>query len=180
MAAIELNTAEVDTLNKANNLTDGTFEFALREGVNEPGPALLVAPMTGYSGFADDLKQVIKGSWLSLMSAMMKGSPWVAAAFQGLWTQWADTNYDTVSYRKDGMNTVWLKGLARSNANGVGTAIFILPVGFRPLKHRLFASVANAVFCSIQVSSNGQVIVQGGPTIDTYFSLDGISFPAEQ
>ena len=64
----------------------------------------------------------------------------------------------------------------------VSTAIFVLPVGFRPSRDCSFVipSRTNAsVFCRADIGVTGNVIIHFSSTGDNWLDLSGIFFQAE-
>jgi len=76
------------------------------------------------------------------------------------------------AYIKDQLGYVHLRGLA--NGGTVGQAIFTLPVGFRPYASCIYPVISNGVFGSLNVNSDGTVVLNAGSNM--YVSLDGITF----
>jgi hypothetical protein len=94
---------------------------------------------------------------------------------------WANTSsldiYERTSFRKDQFGVVHLRGVAHTAANAVGSAMFTLPAGYRPLKHRMFSVASSDGGGAIDVESTGIVWVYS-ITDDRNVSLDGVSFVA--
>lgn len=105
---------------------------------------------------------------------------WNTPTFQNSWVNFG-SGFSAAAYKKDNMGTVHLKGVVKSGT--VGTDIFTLPAGYRPAESRMFRTITNTgvgndVIGRADIYGNGEVKhIQGG---NTYFVLDGISFPAEQ
>ena len=99
-----------------------------------------------------------------------------APTFQGSWTNYDATNYSTCAFRKDGENFVYLKGTITGGAEN--TNIFRLPAGYRPSRILMFDPYGGTFNSSIAVDSAGYV--KKGPNYNTFASLDGIVFHAEQ
>ena len=155
---------------------DNAFGFGVRNSALQEIAGLLA----GYTGFSTDLKKLVKSTFLEIFASMLKGTDYVAPSFSGTWTDFGDASFPVLGYRKDGMNMVMLRGRARSNGNNIGNSIFTLPSAYRPSKNKIFACIADNVICSIQIGSDGTVTPLAGPTSDTWFSLEGIIFNAEQ
>lgn len=83
---------------------------------------------------------------------------------------WTLTN---VSYYRDSFGVVHVEGLAASGS--VGTACFVLPVGFRPAIGMIKPTVANNAFAYATVGANGNVLLSVS-NVSHY--LDAISFKA--
>ncbi|HXI18410.1 MAG TPA: hypothetical protein VNM48_18765 [Chloroflexota bacterium] len=84
--------------------------------------------------------------------------------------------YPAASYLKDTTNRVWLKGTVKTGT--VPSAVFTLPVGFRPLDLLLFPTVTGAtnLHGALRVTSDGNVVVLAGD--NALFAMNGISFLA--
>lgn len=132
------------------------------------GVALAVGDVVSVAIFGNDL--IILG----VVATIPVPTP-TAVTFAGAWVNFA-AGLHTVAYYKDGGGRVHLRGAAKSGT--IGTTIFTLPVGYRPTAVLLFPVVSNDAFGFARVESDGDVLAQGGSNV--YFSLDGISFRAEQ
>ncbi len=74
---------------------------------------------------------------------------------------------------------VYLGGLIRkTSAIATGDVMLTLPVGYRPLKQRLFTVTTEAGIVRVDVAANGNVIYNGiaHNGVQNWVSLDGISF----
>jgi len=79
-----------------------------------------------------------------------------------------------IGYYKDSLGIVHIRGLMIGT---IGSTIFTLPIGYRPLFANLIVVYSNGLGrCDIQ--PDGSVQAQSGT--NAYFSLDNISFRAEQ
>ena len=88
---------------------------------------------------------------------------WINVTYTNSWVDY-DTTYGGAQYMKDSLGFVHIRGLVK-NGSAANAAIFTLPVGYRPNKQCLFASVANAALCRIDVSAVGVVnAASGGST----------------
>ena len=85
----------------------------------------------------------------------------------------ADTPF---GYYKDDMGRVWFKGGLKSGT--IGSAACILMVGFRPSQTLTFVVISNGAIGKLTIDSLGNLIPVSGSNVS--FSLDGISFRAEQ
>lgn len=92
--------------------------------------------------------------------------------------------YNVPGYSIDGFGRVFIRGLLVGAGLTVGSTIFTLPVGFRPVNQSVFtgagASTSGSGVWRIDVLAGGQVQVSsalsaaGNPV--NYLSLDSISF----
>jgi hypothetical protein len=137
-----------------------------------------------WHAFADSTGAVVWGWDGSKLKLAAAGGEWVNLTMNGVWTSWdGGTNWNLAGYRKAPDGFVHLRGLIRSNGSGLGSSAATLPVGFRPAKYHYFAQPASgAYFAGWYVQPDGQITLQHLSTTmgDTYFSLAGITFPAEQ
>lgn len=97
--------------------------------------------------------------------------PWQAVTYLNAWTSYGST-YAPAGYRKDSQGRVHLRGLVASGT--IGTAIFSLPVGYRPVYRVLFVTISNSAIARCDVDTNGDVIAYNGS--NAWFALDGLSF----
>ena len=97
-------------------------------------------------------------------------------AFLNGWLNY-DVTYNSAAFRKDALGYVHLKGLVRSG--GVGSDIFVLPVGYRPALRAIFAGLnaSNNAVGRIDVLPTGNISPQ--LTSNSWVSLEGITFKAE-
>lgn len=97
-------------------------------------------------------------------------------AFQNSWANYGGGGgFAPAAFRRRG-GVVRLKGLVASGT--VGSAVFTLPTGYRPLERRMFSSIGNTAVARIDVDAAGNVIIVTGSNVWT--TLEGIAFDAEQ
>jgi hypothetical protein len=72
------------------------------------------------------------------------------------WVNYDTTVWQGARYRKLSNGMVTIQGLVK-NGTGPPSDIFFLPVGYRPAKNLLFASIGNNVFARVDVYSTGSV-----------------------
>jgi hypothetical protein len=101
--------------------------------------------------------------------------PWTAPSFLNGWLNYGN-GYNPAGYFKDSMGMVHLRGLVKSGT--MNAAIFNLPAGYRPAYRNLFVNQSNGAIGRPDVTTVGDVIPAAGS--NAWFSLDGISFRAEQ
>jgi hypothetical protein len=91
---------------------------------------------------------------------------WTAPALTATWTN-TGGGFSIVAYRIAG-NTVYLRG--RCSGGGVGTQIFILPVGYRPINGQVaMGGAGNSAFASVGVSTAG-VVAHAAGAVDVNLS----------
>lgn len=101
--------------------------------------------------------------------AVGAGAP--AAAFQNSWVNSAG-GFTPARYWFDREGNVCIEGSVKSGT--LNTAIFTLPVGYRPQTQMAFAVDANGTHGLIYVNTNGTVVPNVGSATQT--NLDGIRF----
>ncbi|MCK9273006.1 hypothetical protein M0P65_05660 [Candidatus Gracilibacteria bacterium] len=85
----------------------------------------------------------------------------------------------TAGYYKDGLGIVHLKGLVKNGT--ILQNIFVLPIGYRPLEQLIYStdsSTGTYVIGRVDVKTDGSIYPYTGG--NSWFSLDGLSFRAEQ
>ena len=88
-------------------------------------------------------------------------SGWITATLLNNYTHYDTTQYGPVRYRKIG-NIVNIQGITTQNA--ANSAIFQLPVGFRP-PTQIILAVHNANnFARLDIKQNGEVFPQTAPS----------------
>jgi len=92
-------------------------------------------------------------------------------AFQNGWVNYGG-GFATAAFRKNALGWMHLKGMIKSGT--IGSAAFVLPVGYRSPTHIYFACVSNGAFGDALILTSGNVIPQVGN--NTWFSLNGITF----
>jgi hypothetical protein len=120
-----------------------------------------------------------RSNWdaLGVVDPILVGSPSSGAPpFRGTWVA-----YDAraPAFWRDTEGIVHLEGLAKSGA--IGTEIFVLPDGFRPINDPqnvglVFPVVSNSAFGMIQVFRDGRVYAGAGSSL--WITLYGIYFRA--
>lgn len=91
---------------------------------------------------------------------------------------WVDYNTGTrrAGFRKESNQVVRLYGMIKNGT--VGSAAFTLPVGYRPVGPLLCSTMSGSAAGRVDVLTNGQV-TPIGPSVNSWVSLDGITFLAE-
>jgi microcompartment protein CcmK/EutM len=107
---------------------------------------------------------------------------WTGASFATNWQDYS-VSYQPVSYFKDSLGLVHLRGLAKCTTGTTpGTTIFTLPVGYRPAKIEMFAvrsnDAAGVDSCRLDVNAVGAVSTSTDftPASSAWISLSGILF----
>lgn len=96
-------------------------------------------------------------------------------AFENSWENYS-TGWVSASFRKHG-SRVEVRGLVKQDPPVVGSVIFTLPSGYRPIKEHLFSSVSGSTDqCRVRVSPAGEVRTTGA--IPDYVGLN-LSFDVD-
>lgn len=89
-------------------------------------------------------------------------------AFSGTWANF-DGGYQTLRYRKAG-DIVRVEGLVK---NGVlGTTVFVLPVGYRPIARHVFPVVISDALGRVDAQADGTVNHVVGGAAATYLGIE--------
>jgi hypothetical protein len=128
----------------------------------------------GHEFIANEILRVIglphdKGSCKGI------GRP-LTPTFQNAWVNFGST-YEPVSFYKDKEGIVHLQGLMKNGSTVAYSAIFVLPLGWRPAATQIFTVNANHAFGEIEIRADGQVQV-GNAITNTLVSFSGVSFKA--
>lgn len=99
---------------------------------------------------------------------------WITPTLQNGWVA-LSAGHSQPKYRKDQFGVVHLKGVVVTGT--INTAIFTLPVGYRPALASMFAVLINNVFGKVSIENDGRVIPNTGST-GHFVSIDGLEFPA--
>ena len=99
---------------------------------------------------------------------------WIAPTFQNSWVNYG-SGYNNAAYCKDAMGFVHLRGLVKDGTDN--SAIFTLPVGYRPAYQELFCVISNGVVGQVDVRTDG-VVTASNPSDPEWITLDGITFYA--
>lgn len=148
------------------------------DGATTIAQTLTVKSTTHMTGATMDSGFITNGA-LSSSSVSTDSGSWTAVTFQNSWTNYSTPTWAPAAYYKDAMGFVHLKGLI---ANGtLGSTAFTLPAGFRPANARLFGPITGGnTIGRIDINTNGTVVIQNVGTPQTWVTLEGITFQAEQ
>jgi len=117
------------------------------------------------------LKQTIEqlNGDLKKAQSIEKFSPTLLGKWRNFAEDWSEVEWGVCEYYKIN-NVVFLSGAI---ADGTGD-IFVLPAGYRPSSHSMFAATSSSGFRRVDVYTNGRVVTFGNAT--DHLSLNGISF----
>lgn len=100
---------------------------------------------------------------------------WISPTLGNSWVNFGGS-YTTAGYYKDSNGIVRMRGVIKNGT--ISTAIFTLPVGYRPTLTHYFISVGGSGLAAVLVDASG--VVQVGAYIasgtNAYVSLDQITF----
>jgi hypothetical protein len=149
----------------------------------------------GYMGLGYDLDRsgdpyVTKDFWeytsnitsLSIngnlsIGGFLSSPAFIAPTLLNSWVNFG-SGYSTAGYYKDKESVVHLKGLIKSGTTIQNTQLFVLPFGYHPSETLVFTVASgDGTFGRINITPLGYVQFYSGT--NTYLSLDGISFRAE-
>lgn len=117
--------------------------------------------------------------------ARKKQVPWIAPTLLNGWVNYGGADQD-VGYRKNEFGIVEIRGLIKDGSAVNGTTLFILPIGYRPLKNKNFSiwardsSGTNYIPARIFIAPDGRVALMNANGYNGWVSFDGIFFDAEQ
>jgi hypothetical protein len=146
------------------------------DGMDAAGPKLYPY-LSSYRPFANDRVMIVQGVVIGKIDNS-GASPWIAPTLLNSWVNYDPSYWSPAGYMKDSSGIVHLRGLVKSGT--VGSWIFVLPSGFRPARAAMFSVIdGNNAICRCDVHPDGAV-VPATMTGNGYYSLDGITFLAEQ
>lgn len=115
--------------------------------------------------------------WIDQGVAIASGvATWTNATYLNSWVSYDTTNFAPARYWKDADGIVHLQGLMKNGT--IGATVFTLPAGYRPKYKMMYATASLSALGRCDVQTDGSVVATKGN--NGWFSLDGISFPAEQ
>lgn len=137
-------------------------------------PRLSQIGQSGATGGQSPVWNATTGQWEPATPAGSSDTGWLAPVFTNGWTSYA-APFGPVGYRK--LNgVVFLRGLAQTGT--LNTAIFTLPVGYRPTLNLRIPAIAADAFAQTAINATGEV-VQLTASSNTWHSVM-CSFIADQ
>lgn len=127
---------------------------------------------------AFDLLYVPLREVLRFLQPWVQAEKWKPIDMLNSWVNFS-TAFNSAQYRKDPQGRVYLRGLVKRTVAGyVGVPICALPVGYRPTKTCMFATVGNNKHTRLDVDKGGVVTVaiSDSATPEAFLSLDVVSF----
>ncbi len=116
-------------------------------------------------------------TWFQKLYEYVVGTPWYPLPLSNSWAP--NTVLQTARYRKY-CGVVEVQGRIKDGTLTNGTVVATLPVGFRPVDGLVFCQMnsgGTAVYT--RVNSNGEIVIYYADN-NTWLTLSGISFKAEQ
>lgn len=105
------------------------------------------------------------------------GEPWKALSLLNGWTVYSATPN---GYYKDPNGIVRVKGEIQAGTTTIGTNIFVLPAGYRPLERKFFPVLFSTGVGAVALYPDGSVRVETALTASVILhSLNAIIFRAE-
>lgn len=139
-------------------------------------PALPMAPESNYDrALQRALTDILRPLLRKVNAVDTSDGGYVAPTLLNGWKEWGD-GYNPAGYMLDGLGFVHLRGLIKLGT--MHSPAFQLPPGFRPAYDEYMATIACHAFAAVTTTSAGNVIPREG--VNTWFSLDGITFKAAQ
>ncbi|RFS16920.1 hypothetical protein [Emticicia sp. C21] len=112
------------------------------------------------------------------IGGLLNSPDFIAPTLLNSWVNFG-SGYSTVGYYKDKESVVHLKGFIKGGTTTQNTVLFTLPFGYHPSETRVFTVASgDGTFGRVNITSLGSVQFYSG--VNTYLSLDGISFRAEE
>lgn len=129
---------------------------------------LLIAFVNGDTAYEDHLKFIPTGGTFHV---------WTGLPFVNSWVNYSN-EYNPGGYYRDGDGIVRLRGLIKS---GTASTICTLPSGYRP-GYRILTNghTSSYTACRVDITTGGEITLQHSTYSNTWVSLDGIHFKAEQ
>lgn len=106
---------------------------------------------------------------------------WIALTLLNGWVNFdtAAGGLATAAYRRVN-GVVYLRGTIKNGSLTSGTALFVLPEGFRPASMLRFMLLSNVAIAVAHLSNTGSIVFSGAAPSNASLSLDTIRFVAEQ
>lgn len=139
-------------------------------------PALPMSPESAYDrALQRALTDILRPLLRKVNALTTADAEYTAPTLLNGWVDFG-AGYNPAGYMLDGLGFVHLRGLIKLGA--MYSPAFQLPPGFRPAYDEYMATIAGNAFASVTTTSAGDVIPWDG--VNTWFSLDGITFKASQ
>jgi len=133
---------------------------------------------------------VISYSYNTLVSNSTYSSPteedWHTSTLLNGWVNYNADYFQSAGYYKDSTGIVHLKGLIKDGTSSGNAVIFNLPVGYRPNRSLVFSSICCAsngstfAIVVLEINASGDLYFGSIIPYNTWVTLDGLSFRAEQ
>lgn len=115
---------------------------------------------------------------IKLSGSIVDQEAWIGVSYQNSWVNYGGATYAPVTYFKDKNGMVHLRGLMKSGT--CGSTAFTLPAGYRPAYRLIFPSITASSVGRLDVLADGTVLPDPTMCNNLYFSVEGVTFRAEQ
>lgn len=157
-----------------------TAKFDVSGSMNSSEPVMKVQGNSGslfevWDSFEESYFSVSDISGIPIIDCKVDESVWIHPTLQNSWV-WYGSSYERPAFFKDAMGFVHLRGLLKNGT--LNTAMFTLPVGYRPARRVVAPGVCNSShFVRIDITTTGEVGTVAAANDDAgYVSIDSISF----
>ena len=148
--------ADVDALSALSGMVEGDQVYLISHGI-----------MVKYAG--------------AVLGWVNHKNDWIIPSITAGWNVFGTPNYDTVAYLKR-YGIVYIRGSVAATTAVMGTTIFTLPVGYRPLKKKIMPVVStNGGIVRLDIdNTDGSVKpLQGFQGASTAYVALNLSYPQE-
>jgi hypothetical protein len=175
--SLESHTA-VSTWWEGNLRAGDKIKFDAHKSIGAAGTLLAGGYTSGYAPGNNITRATIRKIYSGGIPASqgVPDTPWTAVTFQNGWTNYDPANWSLGQYRRIGGIT-YLRGLVKPGTVAFNVPIFYLPPGFRISANAHIATMQGGTFGTLNVWPDGRVCANVASS--TYYTLDGVSFPAE-
>jgi hypothetical protein len=140
-------------------------------------PSLKTAPGAVRSSFevlkdVYDIERALNSIGYTLIPS---AETWTAPTLLNNWVNYGG-GFNNAGYYKDPFGVVHLRGLIKDGTTTLGTALFTLPTGYRPVAQELFTVTSGSALGRVDVLTTGNVVINVGSS--SWLSLDGLTFRA--
>ncbi len=157
--------------------------------------ALGIAPQTISAEYAPNIRESVESlvrevvearketSVLQNTKAQKQQPQWIAPTLRNDWIDYGVSANHPISYMKDDLGEVKIRGMIKLGAMASNTVLFYLPKGYRPKAQVTGVGQfggATGSLIQIVISSNGAVSLGYTITSNSWLDLSGIAFMAEQ
>lgn len=104
---------------------------------------------------------------------------WITPTLLNGWVNFGGI-YETVAFMKDSIGFIHLKGMIKSG--NIDSVAFILPTGYRPSKEQYLVGLTgyDSKSFTVVVKADGSVLISSSAATNSWVTINGITFKAEQ